>query len=169
MTLHTRACCIYFAAVAMGLHGPASAGSGEWAASENPQDGVTKQGPMKPTSSYGMCSGPQNADAFAQSPVPVVEGKCDDSQTFSATSLGPSDGNGGCGGFTVAFGPIGNLRPYLDHVILRAEWGDAPLTAANCASAARNCILAGKSLPPFGTYTDAIVAAARSTVTMRFS
>ena len=89
---------------------------------------------MKPTSTYGMCSGPPNADAFAQSPVPVVEGKCDDSQTFSATSLGPSNGNG-CGGFTVAFGPKGNLRPYLDHVILRAEWGDVPLAAANCASA----------------------------------
>ena len=135
MTLHTRACSICLVAAAITVHVPAFAQRGEWAASENPQDGaVTKQGPMKPTSTYGMCSGPQNADAFAQSPVPVVEGKCDNSQTFSATSLGPSNGNG-CGGFSVAFGPIGNLRPYLDHVILRAEWGDAPLTAANCASA----------------------------------
>ena len=134
MTLHTRACCICLATAAIGLHVPAFAQTGKWAASENPLDGVTKQGPMKPTSTYGMCSGPQNADAFAQSPVPVVEGKCDDSQTFSATSLGPSNGNG-CGGFSVAFGPIGNLRPHLDHVVLRAEWGDVPLTAANCASA----------------------------------
>jgi len=134
MTLHTRACCIWFAATAIGLHAPAFAQPGKWATSENPLNGATKQGPMKATSTYGMCSGPQNADASAQSPVPVVEGKCDNSQTFSATSLGPSTGNG-CGGFTVAFGPDGTLRPHLDHVILKAEWGDVPLNAANCASA----------------------------------
>src|SRR5205814_1583875 len=45
--------------------------------------------------------------------------------------------------------------------------------AAYASIAVRNCIFAGKSLPPFGTYTEATVTTpsgvARSTVTIRFS
>ena len=42
-------------------------------------------------------------------------------------------------------------------------------SATNVSSAARNYILAGKSFPPFGTYTDATVTPATSSVTIRFS
>ena len=134
MRLHARIAFFCLLAGAIGLPTPALAGRGKWAASETPLDDVVKQGPLKASSSYGMCSGPQNADAFPSSPVPVEEEKCHNSQTFSATSAGPTTGDG-CGGFTVAFGPQGNLRPNLKHVILKGEWGDVPLTAANCASA----------------------------------
>lgn len=134
MRLPARIGFFCFLASAIGLHIPALAQPGKWAASETPLDDVAKQGPVKATSTYGMCSGPQNADAFPSRPVPVEAEKCRNSQTFSATSAGPSTGDG-CGGFTVAFGPQGNLRPNLKHVILKGEWGDVPLTAANCASA----------------------------------
>ena len=88
-----------------------------------------------PAVTYGLCSGPQNADAFPSRPVAVEYGKCHDTQQFTATSLGPSTG-GSCGGFTVAFGPMGDLKPSLNHsIILRAEWGDTALTAANCTKA----------------------------------
>ena len=40
---------------------------------------------------------------------------------------------------------------------------------AYASSASRNRILAGKSLPPFGTYTDATVRSPTSTAAMRFS
>lgn len=134
MRAHARIAFFCLLASAIGLHFPALAGRGKWAAGEQPLDDVMKQGPPKASSTYGMCNGPQNADAFPSSPVPVEAGQCDNSQTFSATSDGPSTGDG-CGGFTVAFGPKGALRPNLKHVILKAEWGDVPLTAANCASA----------------------------------
>lgn len=84
---------------------------------------------------YGMCSAPQNADDFPSKPVPVDHGQCENSQTFTATSAKPSTGSSTCGGFTMAFGPMGDLKPYLDRVTLRASWGDTPLTAANCTKA----------------------------------
>ena len=91
--------------------------------------------PPPTTVTYGLCSGPTNADAFPSSPVLVLAGPCQNSQQYTATSPGPSTG-GSCGGFTVAFGPMGDLKPYLNHsIILRAEWGDTALTAANCAKA----------------------------------
>ena len=89
----------------------------------------------QPAATYGLCGAPQNADAFPSNPVAVYHGKCDNTQQFTATSPGPSTG-GTCGGFTVAFGPMGDLKPSLNHsIILRAEWGDTALTAANCAQA----------------------------------
>lgn len=107
MRVHARIAFFCLLISAIGLHIPALAGRGKWAASERPLDDVVKQGPLKASSTYGMCSGPQNADAFPSSPVPVEAGQCDNSQTFSATSDGPSTGDG-CGGFTVAFGPKGD-------------------------------------------------------------
>jgi hypothetical protein len=101
---------------------------------ETPLPDVEKQPPTKPVT-YGLCDAPQNADAFPSSPVRVVPGTCQNSQQFTATSPGPSTG-GNCGGFTVAFGPMGDLKPYLNHsIILRADWGDTALTAATCAQA----------------------------------
>ncbi len=91
--------------------------------------------PQPPKAMYGLCSGPQNADAFPSSPVAVEAGPCHNAQQYTATSPGPSTG-GSCGGFTVAFGPMGDLKPSLNHSIkLRAEWGDTALTAANCTKA----------------------------------
>jgi hypothetical protein len=88
--------------------------------------------PLKAT--YGLCDAPQNADDFASSPVSVTAGKCDNTQQFSSTSVQPSTG-GACGGYTVAFGPLGDLKPFLDRGNLIADWGDAPLTGAQCAKA----------------------------------
>ena len=100
---------------------------------ERPVTEVEKYAPQAGT--YGTCNAPQNADDFASSPVEVEKGKCDNWQRFTATSIQPSTGSSTCGGFTVAFGPMGDLKPYLDRVTLRADWGDTPLTAANCAGA----------------------------------
>jgi len=135
MRLHARFAFLCSLAIAIAFPVPALAApdKGKWSTTERPLLDIQQQGPLK-VATYGMCSGPQNADAFASSPVPVEEGKCDNSQKFTATSDGPSTG-GSCGGFTVAFGPMGDLKPYLDRVIVRADWGDTPLTAANCASA----------------------------------
>jgi hypothetical protein len=81
-----------------------------------------------------LCEAPQNADANPSSPVPVEPSACYDIQTFSAMSNTPSTG-ASCGGFTVAFGPLGDLKPYLDNVTLAADWGDIALDAGNCAKA----------------------------------
>ena len=104
------------------------------APTETPLPDVGTQ-PQPPAVTYGLCSGPTNADAFPSSPVLVLAGPCQNSQQYTATSPGPSTG-GSCGGFTVAFGPMGDLKPSLNHsIILRADWGDTALTAANCAKA----------------------------------
>ena len=95
-------------------------------------DAPKRAPPLQAT--YGLCDAPQNADDFASSPVPVTAGKCENTQQFSSTSVQPSTG-GACGGYTVAFGPLGDLKPFLDHVNLIADWGDAPLTEAQCAKA----------------------------------
>ena len=47
--------------------------------------------------------------------------------------------------------------------------GSCRCSAANASIAARNRILAGKSFPPFGTYTDARTRLPSVTVTMRDS
>lgn len=100
-------------------------------ASEQP---IGSTGPKPTVATYGLCSGPQNADAFPSSPVPVVDGACELSQTFEATSPGPTSGSS-CGGFTVAFGPMGDLKSNWKTISLSAKWADAPLTAATCTSA----------------------------------
>jgi hypothetical protein len=127
------AVCVIAAAYALHLPAFAEPVKGSLSATERPLGDLAKQPPVK-AASYGLCNAPQNADAFPSSPVPVEPSKCHNSQKFSATSSTPSTG-GSCGGFTVAFGPMGDLKPYLDGVTLAADWGDVALTAANCASA----------------------------------
>lgn len=88
--------------------------------------------PLKVT--YGLCSGPTNADAFPSSPVPVVEGQCERSQEFK--SISPSDSYGAsCGGYTIAFGPMGELRRTWKRRTLKAQWVGEPLTATTCPKA----------------------------------
>ena len=86
--------------------------------------------PIKPT--YGLCSGPQNPDALATSPIPVSEDNCRFYQTFKATSPTAKYGSS-CGGYAVTFGPSGGLDHTLTDIMLSADWGDTPPTAATCA------------------------------------
>jgi hypothetical protein len=98
---------------------------------EQPQVGVRQQPQM---ATYGLCDGPQPADDFPSNPVPVSENRCELFQEFKATSPNANYGSS-CGGFTVSFGPMGDLRHNWTRYSLKAGWGDAPLTAANCATA----------------------------------
>jgi len=91
--------------------------------------------PHMPALTYGLCSGPQNAVDFPSSPVPVVQSTCQYSQTFKSTSPTANYGDAICGGYAVAFGPKGDLKRNWAIISLSADWGDAPLTAANCATA----------------------------------
>ena len=84
-------------------------------------------------STYGLCSGPQNPEAFPSSPVPVVETQCEYTQKFEATAASPTAG-GTCGGFTIAFGQQGDLKRKWKNLWLTAKWGDAPPTQAQCAN-----------------------------------
>ncbi|MEO8311495.1 MAG: hypothetical protein ABI520_10010 [Caldimonas sp.] len=84
---------------------------------------------------YGLCSAPQNAEAFPSSPVADEESQCSNTQTFQATSPNGNYGGGTCGGYTVAFGPLGDFKRKRKYLWLVGKWGDAPLTQANCASA----------------------------------
>ena len=106
--------------------------SGTLQASERPQ--LTTTRPPYSAATYGLCSAPQNADAFPSGPVPVETTRCEFIQRFSATSAAPSSG-ASCGGYTVAFGPMGDLKRAMKSVTLSAGWGDAPLTAATCPGA----------------------------------
>ncbi len=118
-----------FAAYTAALAAPATGASvSEQPLGDAPKETTQKQG------TYGLCNAPQNADAFPSSPVSVTAAQCENYQRYTATSAGPSTG-GSCGGFTVAFGPKGDLKPYLDRVTLAADWGDTPLTEAQCAKA----------------------------------
>lgn len=97
--------------------------------SERPQLSETAPPPVL---TYGLCNAPQNADDFASSPVAVQEDSCNYFQEFQATSPNTNYGSS-CGGFTVAFGPIGDLKLNWKRYHLKAMWGDAPPTQANCA------------------------------------
>jgi len=134
MILLSRMCCVASTAVAMASGAAVEAApKASWAATERPLGDDVGQALPKALS-HGLCEAPQNADANPSSPVPVVPVPCYDQQIFSAASNTPSTG-ASCGGFTVAFGPMGDLKPYLDHVTLSADWGDIALTQANCAKA----------------------------------
>lgn len=133
MTSGKRCLAPFFLAVALSLFGAAAS------AADSPgvtlKDGAgPKPQDLAKKIDYGFCSGPQNAHTYAPSPVPILVGKCVLSQSFSATSDGPSVGHN-CGGFSMAFGPKGNLNPKLDQVTMVADWGDTPLTAQNCSKA----------------------------------
>jgi hypothetical protein len=82
--------------------------------------------------SCNVCSGPKNADAFPSSPVPVQESLCHYYQTYTATS--PTVNYDSDCGYTVAFGPMGDLKRPQDGYLLEADWGDVPPTQADCAS-----------------------------------
>lgn len=117
--------------VAQGL---AAAAPGPVLASTERPVPTTSTHPAPTMATFGLCSAPQNADDFASRPVPVQHGQCEDYQEFQATSAQPSNG-AQCGGYTVAFGPLGDLKRTWKRYQLKASWGDAPLTAANCATA----------------------------------
>ena len=89
----------------------------------------------QPAATYGLCSGPQNADDFPSRPVPNVETQCEFTQQFHSTSPNASYG-GSCGGYTVAFGPQGDLKRKRKYLWLKGEWADAPLTNQAACTAA---------------------------------
>ena len=125
-----RACIVFWTALVVSLATPAAPQTGTVSSSEQP----VSPGLAPHLATYGLCSGPQNAEAFPSSPVPVVETQCEYTQQYHATS--PNAGYGGsCGGYTVAFGPKGDFKRKRKNLWLVAEWGDAAPTQANCASA----------------------------------
>ncbi len=132
MARHLRIFFVCAIAAAVGLHASATAEpvkkSGSTA--ERPK---TEKAPL-PQPTYGLCELPQNPESFPSSPVTVEQDQCSWFQHYSANSHTPTTG-GSCGGFTVVFGQMGDLKPHLDRVSLKAEWADLALTAANCASA----------------------------------
>lgn len=127
------AVCLIAAALAVHSAARAEPAKASLSTTERPQAGVVTKPPLK-LGNFGLCDFPQNAHAFPSSPVPVVAEQCADVQTFVATSAKPITG-AYCGGFLVAFGPMGDLKPYLDDIALQADWGDEPPNEANCASA----------------------------------
>ena len=108
-----------------------TAGTG-LSSSEQPVGGA---GPAPHVATYGLCSGPGNAEAFPSSPVADEKSQCFNTQKFQATSPNANYGGGTCGGYTVAFGPQGDFKRKRKYLWLVGKWGDAPLTQANCASA----------------------------------
>jgi len=110
------------------------------AAPNDPAPGATGERPgaspaaqNKPFT-YGLCSGPSNAEAFPSTPVPVVNEQCDYSQEFKSVSPDANYG-GACGGYTTAFGVLGDLKRNWKQRRLLARWVAEPLTAATCSSA----------------------------------
>lgn len=123
--------------VALTVHSAALAAGGTVGVSSSAEQPYGTTAPPTPTiTTYGLCLAPQNADAFPSSPVPLVETQCHFEQTYTATSAGPSHG-ASCGGFTVAFGPMGDYKTNVRSHSLRAEWADAPITSASACANAR--------------------------------
>jgi hypothetical protein len=102
---------------------------------ERPQP--TQGGPVPTMATFGLCTGPQNALDFPANPVPVTEDRCNYRQRFSATSVAASNAPGSCGGYSVGFGPMGDLKRDMKTVRLTAEWGDAPIASAGACATAR--------------------------------
>jgi hypothetical protein len=97
----------------------------------------------KKLATFGLCEQPQNADALPTQPVPVQEDSCHRYQHYQATSAGPSDG-GSCGGFVVAFGPLGDLKTDWKKYRLKATWGDLQLSQAQCTKARLSAVAWGE-------------------------
>ncbi|GAB4555320.1 MAG: hypothetical protein Tsb007_12270 [Rhizobacter sp.] len=97
----------------------------------------------KKLATFGLCDQPQNADALPTQPVAVQEDSCDYYQHYEATSAGPSNG-GSCGGFVVAFGPLGDLKLNWKRYTLKATWGDQQLTQAQCSKARLSAVAWGE-------------------------
>ena len=123
--------CLLLAAVAWHAQARAAPTTDE-SMSEQP-GGVIIAKPPVHQNWYGLCNAPQGADAFPEHPVLVIAGPCENYQQY--TSTGPSATDSNCGGYTVAFGPKGNLKSNLNRITLWADWGDTPLTQAQCAKA----------------------------------
>ena len=121
---------VFWAALLVHLAAGGAPQTGTLSSSENP----VPTGTAPHVATYGLCSGPQNADSFPSNPVPWVETQCEFTQQYHATSPNANYG-GSCGGYTVAFGPQGDLKRKRKYLWLVGKWGDAPLTQANCASA----------------------------------
>lgn len=97
----------------------------------------------KKLATFGLCEQPQNADALPTQPVPEQEDTCSRFQRYEASSPGPSDG-GSCGGFVVAFGPLGDLKTNWKKYTLNATWGDLQLTQAQCTQARLSAVAWGE-------------------------
>ena len=123
-----------WALIAVPLVALGAPSTGTLSSSEHPIGAGAGTAPQ-PAATYGLCSGPQNADDFPSRPVPNVETQCEFTQQFHSTSPNASYG-GSCGGYTVAFGPQGDLKRKCKYLWLKAEWADAPLTTqATCTAA----------------------------------
>lgn len=123
------------AVAAMLAHNAAHAGPttlGTVSATERPYT-ATQVDTMQKLATFGLCDAAQNADDLPTSPVPELEDRCSRYQQFEAVSATPSHG-GSCGGYTVAFGPMGNLQTDWKRYTLRASYGEA-LTQAQCTKA----------------------------------
>ena len=96
---------------------------------------IAGQAPPSPTS-YGLCNGPQNATNWPQRPVPVEHGECADYQRYQATSLLPSNAPSARAAATaLPSARWASSKHTWKNYVLRADWGDAPLTASTCATA----------------------------------
>jgi len=128
--------------VVVGLYVPVMAAPDKtgWSSGERAQGA----GDVAKKLTYGMCSAPQNADAYPGSPQKILVHDCNDfSQQFVVTAAKPSSGSN-CGGFTVAFGPLGDLKPHLHQITMTADWGDEPVPAEKCGSAKVTAIAWGE-------------------------
>ena len=135
MTSSTRVASAVLLITASACLLPAAGAPNDRQSSSSSSSGRTVKDAVK-TVDYGFCSARPDAQSYAPSPVKVVMGKCNDlSQTFSATSDKPSVGPQGCGGYAIAFGPLGNLSPKLNQITMISEWGDTALTSTQCSKA----------------------------------
>jgi hypothetical protein len=123
--------------------GAARAGPGELgsvAGGERPYT-LQEAEARKQAATFGLCSLPQNADDLPTRPVAVQEGRCEFYQHFESTSAQPSNGSP-CGGYTVAFGPMGDLKTTWHRYQLKASYGEA-LTQAQCPKARLSAVAWG--------------------------
>lgn len=135
MILQPRSVSICLLAILLALQMPALAQSNKGEVS--PSDKTLQSGAKDAVKkmSYGMCSARPEADTYVPSPQKILLGSCySQSQQFTMTSDNANYGRD-CGGYTLAFGPLGDLKPHLHQITMTAGWGDAPLTAAQCGNA----------------------------------
>ena len=131
----------FFFAVVISATALAAPDKTGWSSGERAQNNASD---VAKKLTYGMCSAPQNADAYPGSPQKIVVEDCNDfSQQFVVTAAKPSS-NSNCGGFTVAFGPLGDLKPHLHQITMTADWGDDPVPADQCQYARVTAIAWGE-------------------------
>ena len=127
-----RADIVFWAALLVHVAAVGAPETGTLSSSEQPVSATTA---APHVATYGLCSGPQNAESFPSSPVADEKSQCFNLQKYQATSPNANYGGGTCGGYTVAFGPQGDFKRKRKYLWLVGKWGDAPLTQANCATA----------------------------------